>query len=180
MGTRRAACSLYPNLVQQGLTRSLIVSTSIARFAGQLAIFGVLALTVVLASSLSRCSNEVGAVHYAVSLQLRWTIGSPRARQCGVAASKSHYRPLPMSRQERFAAPKRRWRCVLEAHGWTGELGVTKRTLIDTTSTVLLGELREFCGNQSCSVVLSRDDRNGRPTANLLKLNVILSAASSS
>ena len=42
------------------------------------------------------------------------------------------------------------------------------------------GGLREICGNQSCSVVLSRDDRNGRPTANLLKLTVILSAASSS
>ena len=40
--------------------------------------------------------------------------------------------------------------------------------------------VREICGTQSCSVVLSRDKCNGTSLGNLLNLQPTLSAASSS
>ena len=41
-------------------------------------------------------------------------------------------------------------------------------------------ELREFCGNRSCSVVLRRANRNGASLGRLLNLKLILSGAASS
>ena len=47
-------------------------------------------------------------------------------------------------------------------------------------SASISGVVRDHCGNESCSVVLSHDNRNGASLGRLLNLKLILNGAASS
>jgi hypothetical protein len=94
-------------------------------FARQLALFAILGLTMALDSPPPRCSNEVGSVYYAVSVQVRASIRARGASPSGGEASKPHCRPLPALQAQPIAARKCRSQYVHEANSRKGELGMS-------------------------------------------------------
>ena len=118
-----------------GMFSCLGVSASFARL---LALFAVLGLTMALDPPPPRCSNEIGAVYYAVSLQVKGSIGARGASPSGGEASKSHRRPLPTVQLQPIAARKRRPQYVHEPNSRNGGLGMSY-CLGESGSTALCG-----------------------------------------
>ena len=86
------------------------------------------------------------------------TVGSePDQRQCALRAEHARVVRLACGLAENSVKPRRAWTCGLgrigQINGWLGDFG-----------------LWDFCGTLWCSVVLRRDNCNGRPAAGFKKI----------